>query len=134
MAEADTLYGRLLVQQPGNGHHAGAALPAQLPEPDGIQYMLVYVLQQRDLERFMKYYPLGKYAGYDHIPRSYQEALVYVWTQTHKNFQGMPWSISPQVVRDVTEFARIYTSQQNARQMLEARFGSTYWNYLLLRK
>lgn len=98
------------------------------------EYMLVYVLQQRDLERFMKYYPLGKHAGYDHIPRSYQEALIYVWTQTHKNFQGMPWSISPQVVRDVTEFARIYTSQQNARQMLEARFGSTYWNYLLLRK
>lgn len=98
------------------------------------EYMLAYVLQQRDLERFMKYYPLGKHAGYDHIPRSYQEALIYVWTQTHKNFQGMPWSISPQVVRDVTEFARIYTSQQNARQMLEARFGSTYWNYLLLRK
>ena len=69
------------------------------------EYMLAYVLQQRDLERFMKYYPLGKHAGYDHIPRSYQEALIYVWT-----------------------------SQQNARQMLEARFGSTYWNYLLLRK
>ena len=62
------------------------------------------------------------------------EAKNTLWTQTHKNFQGMPWSISPQVVRDVTEFARIYTSQQNARQMLEARFGSTYWNYLLLRK
>ena len=42
------------------------------------EYMLAYVLQQRDLERFMKYYPLGKHAGYDHIPRSYQEALVYV--------------------------------------------------------
>ena len=98
------------------------------------EYMLAYVLQQRDLERFMKYYPLGKHAGYDHIPRSYQEALVYVWTQTHKNFQGMPWSISPQVVRDVTEFARIYTSQQDARPVLQARFGSTYWNYLLLGK
>ena len=98
------------------------------------EYMLAYVLQQRDLERFMKYYPLGKHVGYDHIPRSYQEALVYVWTQTHKNFQGMPWSISPQVVRDVTEFARIYTSQQDARPVLQARFGSTYWNYLLLRK
>ena len=30
-------------------------------------------------DRFMKYYPLGKHAGYDHIPRSYQEALIYVW-------------------------------------------------------
>ena len=36
LVKADTLYGRLLVQQPGNGHHAGAALPAQPPEPDGI--------------------------------------------------------------------------------------------------
>ena len=25
------------------------------------EYMLAYVLQQRDLERFMKYYPLGKH-------------------------------------------------------------------------
>ena len=91
------------------------------------EYMLAYVLQQRDLERFMKYYPLGKHAATTYS-RSYQEALIYVWTQTHKNFQGMPWSISPQVVRDVTEFARIYTSQQNAGRCWSA-FGSTYWNY-----
>ena len=98
------------------------------------EYMLAYVMQQRDLERFMKYYPLGKDAGYNHIPRSYQEALVYVWTQTHKSFQGMPWSISQQVTKDVTDFARIYTSQQNARPMLQARYGNTYWYYLLFKK
>lgn len=97
------------------------------------EYMLAYVLQRRDLERFMKYYPLGKDAGYDHIPRSYQEALVYIWTQTHSSFRGMPWSIYPQVLRDVTEFARLYTSQPNARQQLKARFRNTYWHYLLLK-
>ena len=96
--------------------------------------MLAYVLQQRDLETFMKYYPLGRDAGYDHIPRSYQEALVYVWTQTHKNFQGMPWSISPQVVQNVIAFAQIYTSQPNAQQMLQTRFRDTYWSYLLVKK
>lgn len=98
------------------------------------EYMLAYVLQQRDLETFMKYYPLGRDAGYDHIPRSYQEALVYVWTQTHKNFQGMPWSISPQVVQNVIAFAQIYTSQSNAQQMLQTRFRDTYWSYLLVKK
>lgn len=98
------------------------------------EYMLAYVMQQRDLERFMKYYPLGKDAGYDHIPRSYQEALVYVWTQTNKSFKGMPWSISPQVAKDITDFAQIYTTQPNARPILQARYGDTYWNYLLLRK
>jgi hypothetical protein len=98
------------------------------------EYLLAYAMQQRDLERFMIYYPLGKYAGYDHIPRGYQEVLVYVWTQTHKNFQGIPWSISPQVAKDITDFARIYTSQQGVQQILQARYGNTYWYYLLLRK
>lgn len=46
--------------------------------------------------------------GYAVIPRSYQEALVYVWTQSHPNFQGMPWSISPVVMKEVTEFATHY--------------------------
>lgn len=98
------------------------------------EYMLAYVLLQRDVERFMRYYPLGKHAGYDHIPRSYQEILVYVWTQSHSNFQGMPWSISPQVMQNVTDFARIYISQPNNRQLLKTRFGNTYWNYLLLKE
>ncbi|MDR2920179.1 MAG: DUF6057 family protein [Tannerella sp.] len=98
------------------------------------EYMLAYVLLQRDVERFMRYYPLGKHAGYDHIPRSYQEVLVYVWTQSHSNFQGMPWSISPQVMQNVTDFARIYISQPNNRQLLQTRFGNTYWNYLLLKE
>lgn len=96
------------------------------------EYMLGYLLQERDLQRFMKYYPLGKDAGYDHIPRSYQEALVYVWTQSHKSFQGMPWSISPQIARNITEFARIYTSQPGAKGLLQARFKDTYWYYLLM--
>ncbi|ADV42260.1 DUF6057 family protein [Bacteroides helcogenes] len=98
------------------------------------EYMLAYVMQQRDIDRFMKYYPLGKDAGYDRIPRSYQEALVYVWTQTHKNFHGMPWSISQQVMRDVTEFAQIYMSRQDAQKTLQLRFGGTYWYYLLFKK
>lgn len=42
------------------------------------EYMLTYVLQKKDLERFMKYYPLGKDLGYNHIPISYQEALIFI--------------------------------------------------------
>ena len=98
------------------------------------EYLLGYVMQQRDLERFMKYYPLGKDAGYDHIPRSYQEALVYIWTQKHKSFEGIPWSISPEIMREVTDFARIYTSQQNPQQFLQQRYGGTYWYYLLFKQ
>lgn len=95
------------------------------------EYLLAYVLQQRNLEKFMKYYPLGKDAGYDHIPRSYQEALIYVWTQNNRNFNNLPWSISPSVLNAVTEFARVYMTQQNSQPILQARYGDTYWYYLL---
>ena len=54
------------------------------------EYLLAYTLLNRDIASFLKYYPIGKNMGYAVIPRSYQEALVYVWTQSHPNFQGMP--------------------------------------------
>lgn len=99
------------------------------------EYMLAYVMQQRDLQKFMKYYPLGKYAGYDHIPRTYQEALVYVWAQSHQGFKGMPWSISPEVARGMSDFAQIYFQQKRqAQPLLKARYGGTYWYYLLYDK
>ncbi len=95
------------------------------------EYLMAYVLLKGDLEHFMKYYPLGKDAGYTHIPRSYQEALVYVWTQSHSNFKGMPWSISQQVMQRMADFIRIFTSRStNMDAVLEARFPDTYWHYL----
>lgn len=97
------------------------------------EYMLAYVLEKKDIPTFMKYYPLGKKLGYDHIPRSYQEALVYVWTQSHPSFQGMPWSISPQIMEAIADFARIYTQQPNSESMLKPKYGGTYWYYYLFR-
>ncbi len=99
------------------------------------EYMMGYVLQRRDMQRFMQLYPLGRHVtSYDHIPRSYQEALVFMWTRSHKDFKGMPWSISPQVMRNVADFARTYMAQPNAKDLLRERFGDTYWNYLLLKE
>lgn len=39
------------------------------------EYLVCYELLQRDLAKFMQYYPLGRFVGYDHIPRSFQEIL-----------------------------------------------------------
>lgn len=98
------------------------------------EYLLAHALQRKDLERFMQYYPLGKEMGYDHIPLSYQEALVFVWTQRHPDFKGLPWSISRPVLEGVTEFARVYTTQRDAEPLLRPRFEKTFWYYLLFRK
>ncbi|MDO4162940.1 MAG: DUF6057 family protein [Bacteroides sp.] len=97
------------------------------------EYLMAYVMLRRDMDKFMAYYPIGRHAKYDHIPRHYQEALVYVWTQQHQDFKGMPWSISPEVKKGMADFARAYmSSRPGMRQSLKMRYGNTYWSYLLL--
>lgn len=99
------------------------------------EYLMAYTLQKRDLQHFIAYYPLGKELGYNHIPLSYQEALIFVWTQRHSNFKKLPWSISKNVLDGVTEFAHIYMEQQqNAEPLLRTKYGKTFWYYLLFRK
>ena len=96
------------------------------------EYMMAYVMEQRDVDRFMRYYPLGREVGYKHIPHHYQELLAFVWTQEHSSFQGVPWSLSTEVMNEVSEFARIFLSKESETQaLLQARFGHTYWYYLL---
>lgn len=119
-AEMDMMLGLLLQHNPRNRL--------------AFEYLTAYVLLRKDLEGFLKYYPLGKDLGYDHIPLSYQEALIFVWTQQHSNFQGLPWSISRNVQERVTEFAGIYTKQQNSEPLLRPKYEKTFWYYLLFRK
>lgn len=78
------------------------------------EYLVSYELLNGDLVKFMQYYPLGRYAGYDHIPRSLQEALVFCWTRNHRSFQGMPYSIDEDVVR----------------RFVEGRYENSFWQYL----
>lgn len=98
------------------------------------EYLMGCELLNRDLQKFLQFYPLGKYADFDHIPRSYQEALVYIWTQSHKDFNGMPWGISNDVANDVTDFARAYISNPSDSSLTQGHFGQTYWSYYLLKK
>ncbi len=98
------------------------------------EYLMAFELLQRDLQHFSEYYPLGKYANFDHIPRSYQEALVYMWTQTHPNFNGMPWSISQDVCQNMTVFAQAYMHNPNDPSLSTGILGQTFWSYLLVNK
>lgn len=96
------------------------------------EYMMAYVMLQRDMKKFMMYYPLGKDLGYNHIPRSYQEALLFTWTQTHRSFQGMPYSILPEVMQAVNTFGSIYQRNPNDPMLKAEPLKSSYWNYLLI--
>lgn len=118
--ETDILLARLYEQNPQNR--------------TALEYLLAYTLQKRDLTGFMNYYPSDANIGHEPIPRSYQEALAYIWGQTHKDFRDIPWKLSPQVIQDCKDFIRIYTSQPNGRQILQTLYTGTFWHYLLFQK
>lgn len=97
------------------------------------EYLMAVCLLKKDLPSFVKYYPLGKKIGYNHIPISYQEALVYAWGLSHKDMKGIPYPISSAVISNVNAYGRTYTSVQNAEPLLRKQFSGTYWYYLHFR-
>lgn len=112
----------------------GLLFARNLKNKMAFEYLMGCELLNRDLQKFLQFYPLGKYTDFDHIPRSYQEALVYIWTQSHKDFNGIPWGISNEVANDVTDFARVYISNPNDPSLTQGHFAQTYWSYYLLKK
>ena len=70
--------------------------------------------------------------GFDHIPRIYQEALVYVWSQQSNDFTAMPWPVDADVVHGVMNFARLYTTARDNPALREPPLSNTFWHYLLL--
>ncbi|MDR1259639.1 MAG: DUF6057 family protein [Tannerellaceae bacterium] len=118
--EKDMMLGLLLGQDPSNR-------PAY-------EYLMAYCLLTKDMERFSLYYPLGRDIHYRTIPKSYQEALIYIWGLTNNTTAGVPYAVSDEVKRQVEDYRRIYVSYPAAEQMLKSRFSGTYWYYLHYRK
>ena len=98
------------------------------------EYLMAWQMLERNLQGFQRYYPLGRFAGYTEIPRSYQEVLVYLWTQSHTSFNDIPYSVTPEVCNDVTDFARAYVANPHDPRLVTGKMGGTYWSYLLCRK
>jgi hypothetical protein len=98
------------------------------------EYLMAYCLLSKDLQHFVEYFPLGKSLNYKAIPKSYQEALIYVWGLTHPDpIQTIPYAIGNGVKNRVRQYQRIYTGQMNAEPALRDQFADTYWYYLHFR-
>ena len=72
------------------------------------EYLMCYELLQRDMEKFMQYYPLGRFVGYDHIPRTFQEILIGNWMKTHSDPRTIPYSVDAQNVNNTLNFIQLY--------------------------
>lgn len=96
------------------------------------EYLIAYELLQCDLERFMNYYPLGRFVRFDHIPYAIQQVLIGTWLERHNTLQGMPYSVDQQNVDATVAFIRTYMSNRNDPALNQPPLCYNAWHYLLL--
>ncbi len=96
------------------------------------EYLMCYVLLQRDLNKFMQYYPLGRFVGYDHIPRSFQEILIGNWMKTHSDPRTIPYSVDAQNVNNTLNFIQLYMQNPKDSQLNQQPYVSNAWYYMVI--
>lgn len=96
------------------------------------EYLIAYELLQRDLGRFMRYYPLGRFVQFDHIPYAVQQVLIGSWLQRHNTLQGMPYSVDRQNVDATVAFIRAYMTNRNDSALNQPPLAYNAWHYLLM--
>lgn len=96
------------------------------------EYLVCYELLQRDMEKFMQYYPLGRFVGYDHIPRSFQEILIGNWMKTHSDPRTIPYSVDAQNVNNTLNFIQLYMQNPKNPQLGQQPYVSNAWYYMMV--
>ena len=96
------------------------------------EYLVCYELLQRDMEKFVQYYPLGRFVGYDHIPRSFQEILIGNWMKTHSDPRTIPYSVDAQNVNNTLNFIQLYMQNPKNPQLGQQPYVSNAWHYMMV--
>ena len=96
------------------------------------EYLMCYELLQHDMEKFMQYYPLGRFVGYDHIPRTFQEILIGNWMKTHSDPRTIPYSVDAQNVNNTLNFIQLYMQNPKDPQLGQQPYVSNAWHYVMV--
>ena len=96
------------------------------------EYLVCYELLQRDMEKFMQYYPLGRFVDYDHIPRSFQEILIGNWMKTHSDPRTIPYNVDAQNVNNTLNFIQLYMQNPKDPQLGQQPYVSNAWHYVMV--
>ena len=102
-------------------------------------YMIAYNLLNGNLKGLIHYIPYFNAFAYFQIPRHVQEALILIAALTPKFDQNQLKNIiHPLIYNRFIGYQQIIAKHRgdryNARQELQARYGDTYWYYLMFVK
>ena len=118
--ETDMMLGIFFQQQPDNRM--------------AYEYLMAYTLLIKDIPNFPVYFQLKKDFTYNEIPKSWQEALVYIWGLQHNVMDdSFPFPVRNSVKQNALDYAKIYTSTESPEPALRKHFSKTYWYYLHFR-
>ena len=93
------------------------------------QYLLMMPLMDKDIARFMQYAPVVQ-SRVQYNPRHIQEGIALAFMlKRQQPPQGM---VSQFMLQQMNEFARIYSTNQQAPEL--AKFKNTLWYYLMVGK
>ena len=95
------------------------------------EYLLAYTLLNKDLPHFFEHYTTAESKiSYKNIPKSFQEALIYIWSLNSSDQNiSLPPYVNPDLLKQLEVYRNIYTTFPNAQQMLTKDFKDTYWYY-----
>ena len=93
------------------------------------QYLLMMPLMDKDIARFMQYAPVVQ-SRVQYNPRHIQEGIALAFMQ--KRQQPPQGVVSQFMLQQMNEFARIYSTNQQAPEL--AKFKNTLWYYLMVGK
>ncbi|GHT39652.1 hypothetical protein FACS189437_03620 [Bacteroidia bacterium] len=96
------------------------------------EYLLAYTLLAKDLPHFFDYYFMEKKKAGESVPKSYQEALAFIWGQTNFNPEMRPAGLTENAVIGFQSFSNDY-QMKKSEKALAAKYGKTYWYYLLFK-
>ena len=96
-----------------------------------VDYLLSMHLLRKDRERFVTDYERYFYPNWGSVPpKVYQQALMMSFDNERElNTAIERYCISPEVQRECVEYSRIYVKAQGRGEVLQQRFGRTYWFY-----
>ena len=97
------------------------------------EYLLAYTLLTKNIQKFPAYFMMEKDFSYPEIPKSYQEALVYIWGLNHDDFSDIPFPVNESIIQAANMYANTYTSSQSPEPVLRKYFSKTFWYYLHFR-
>lgn len=94
------------------------------------EYLMCWVLLQRDLEKFIKYYPIGSLAKYNRIPTVFQEVLIGVSLKQNPDPKKIPYKVDQQPLNNTIGFIRLYMQNHDNPALDTYPYNINAWNYL----